>query len=162
MYKLYCLLMFNSCHFNTLQAKESMFKATRVLSKEMYFTDDGFAIGLSYCLAILKQTKKSQALHWFDTVNSKHEVDVANLRELQAARALKEKKKAEKAKRRRSFFSRGKAESDDEDDQEDYEEVHSLQLSEKKLEATRRETDQVRCSIFPPNVLISINLCEFC
>ena len=62
------------------QAKESMFKATRILSKEMYFTDDGFAIGLSYCLAILKQTKKAQSLHWFDTVNAKHAVDVAQIR----------------------------------------------------------------------------------
>lgn len=57
-----------------------MFKATRILSKEMYFTDDGFAIGLSYCLAILKQTKKAQSLHWFDTVNAKHDVDVAHIR----------------------------------------------------------------------------------
>jgi hypothetical protein len=125
-----------------------MFKATRILSKEMYFTDDGFAIGLSYCLAILKQTKKAQSLHWFDTVNAKHEVDVANIRVLQEARAEKDRKKAEKAKKRRSFFSRGKPEEDDEDDQEDYEEIHSLQLSDKRLEATRRETDQVSVITF--------------
>ena len=62
---------------------------------------------------------------------------------LQEARAAKDKKKAEKAKKRRSFFSRGKTEDEEEDDQEDYEEVHSLQLSDKRLEATRRETDQV-------------------
>lgn len=127
-----------------VQAKDSMFKATRVLSKEMYFTDDGFAIGLSYCLAILKQTRRSQSLHWADTVNQKHDQDVAALQVLQEARAEKDKKKIEKAKKRRSFFSRGpKVEEDEEDDQEDYEEIHSLQLSDKRLEATRRETDQV-------------------
>jgi hypothetical protein len=126
-----------------------MFKATRVLSKEMYFTDDGFAIGLSYCLAILKQTNKSQSLHWFDTVNEKHDVDVANIKQLQEVRAEKDRKKNEKAKKRRSFFSRGKKEDEEEeDDQEEYEEVHSLQLSDKRLEATRRETDQVLYYVF--------------
>ena len=40
-------------------------------AKEVYYTDDGFAMGVAYCLAILKQTRKSDALHWTDTVRAK-------------------------------------------------------------------------------------------
>lgn len=32
-----------------------MYKTTRGVTKEMYFTDDGFPVGIAYCLAILKQ-----------------------------------------------------------------------------------------------------------
>lgn len=52
----------------------------------MYFTDDGFAIGLSYCLAILKQTNKYLSLHWFDTLNDKYKVDLDALKQQQAIR----------------------------------------------------------------------------
>ena len=44
----------------SLQAKDNMLKATRIsinsnIPKEMYYADDGFATGVAYCLAILKQ-----------------------------------------------------------------------------------------------------------
>jgi len=62
-----------------------MFKATRgpgglgpggaAGGKEVYFTDDGFAMGVAYCLAILKQTRKFEALHWTDTVRAKVAAD---------------------------------------------------------------------------------------
>ena len=57
-----------------MQAKDCMFKATRGVVREMYFTDDGFGLGIAYCLAILKQTRKFEALHWVDTVRSKFKV----------------------------------------------------------------------------------------
>jgi WASH complex subunit 7 len=132
----------------SLLAKDSMYKATRGVLKEMYFTDDGFAMGLSYCLAILKQTNKCAALHWFDTLHAKHKIDLAQLEQMQAARTLKENKRKEKAKRRSSFFAGmmgGKKEEEDEefDEHQDFEEVHSLQLTGKRIEAQRRETDQL-------------------
>jgi hypothetical protein len=34
-----------------------MYKTTRGVTKEMYFTDDGFPVGIAYCLAILKQVR---------------------------------------------------------------------------------------------------------
>jgi WASH complex subunit 7 len=45
-----------------LQAKDNMFKVTRAsvnsaIPKEMYYADDGFAMGVAYCLAILKQVR---------------------------------------------------------------------------------------------------------
>lgn len=63
--------------------------------------------------------------------------------------AAKEKKKAENSKRKQSFigsvFSSKKPtqEEDEEDEHQDYEEVHSLQLTAKRLEAMRRENDQL-------------------
>jgi hypothetical protein len=58
---------------------------------------------------------------------------------------MKEKKeKEERAKR--GFFGFGsskKSNADDEEDHEDYEEVHTLQMSAKRLEAQRRETEQL-------------------
>ncbi len=57
------------------------------------------------------------------------------------------KKKEESAKRKGSFFGFGgtkKAEKEDEEDgYDDQEEIHTLQLTSKKLEAHRRETEQL-------------------
>jgi WASH complex subunit 7 len=49
-----------------LQAKDLMYKSHR--KKESYFSDDGFAIGVAYILAILDQGKAFDSLHWFETV----------------------------------------------------------------------------------------------
>jgi len=137
----------------SLQAKEAVYKVVRGPTKEMYFTDDGFAMGVAYCLAILKQTRKNEALHWIDTVRQKHRVDLRSLEEQQARRAKKEaemkqrKDKEERAKRSilNVFTSKKKGAQDEaeEEDHEDMEEVHTLQVTAKRLEAQRRETDQL-------------------
>jgi WASH complex subunit 7 len=134
----------------SLQAKEAVYKVVRGPTKEMYFTDDGFAMGVAYCLAILKQTRKNEALHWVDTVRQKHRVDLKAQEEQQARRAKKEaeikerKEREEKAKRGiLNFFKKKKEGEEEEEDHEDMEEVHTLQLTAKRLEAQRRETDQL-------------------
>jgi WASH complex subunit 7 len=117
----------------------------------MYFTDDGFAMGISYCLAILKQTKKNDSLHWIDSTRAKQAIDAKKLDDQQMIRNAKEKQRQEakeaKIKASSSFFGliKGNVKPDDEeeDDYEDMEEIHSLQLTGKRLEATRRETDQL-------------------
>lgn len=61
-------------------------------------------------------------------------------------RAAKEKKRAERRKSTTSWFSskkKSEEEEDDEDEHQDFEEVHSLQLTAKRIEATRRENDQL-------------------
>lgn len=142
----------------SLLAKDSMLKSGRTLAREMYFTDDGFAMGVAYCLAILKQTKRNEALHWDETMSDKLKVDLKNLQEQQSKRAIKDaeiakkKEEAEAAQRKKSsFFSFGRRqenkEEKEEEDYEDQEEIHSLQLTSKKLEATRRETEQLLYSM---------------
>ena len=39
-----------------------------VKGAECFFTDDGFAVGLAYVLAILKQERSFDSLHWWDSV----------------------------------------------------------------------------------------------
>lgn len=73
----------------SLQAKDTMYKATRGNTvREMYFTDDGFAMGIAYCLAILKQTRKFESIYWFDSVRAKHKADFADLEKSQKARCV--------------------------------------------------------------------------
>jgi hypothetical protein len=60
--------------------------------------------------------------------------------------AEKAKKKAERAKKRGGFLGfggkKGK-EDDDDDDFDDQEEIHSLLMNSKRIEAYRRETEQL-------------------
>jgi hypothetical protein len=46
----------------SLLAKDGMYKTTRGVTKEMYFTDDGFPVGIAYCLAILKQVRHTSSV----------------------------------------------------------------------------------------------------
>lgn len=49
----------------------------------MYFTDDGFAIGVAYILAILGQNRHFDSLHWFDAQKG---VYMAELQAIEARR----------------------------------------------------------------------------
>ena len=48
-------------------AKEKIFKKNL---DGAAFTDDGFSMGLAYCLTLLDQWKRFDSLHWFDSVDS--------------------------------------------------------------------------------------------
>ncbi len=82
-----------------------------------------------------------------------HCLSIIALTVLCFCRAVKEaaiaKKKEDAAKRKGSFFGFGgskkqSAEKEDEEDNyDDQEEIHTLQLTSKKLEAHRRETEQL-------------------
>jgi WASH complex subunit 7 len=39
------------------------------------FTEDGFALGIAYILAVLRQEPRFKSLHWFDSVNEKLKAD---------------------------------------------------------------------------------------
>lgn len=119
------------------QAKMYMYKSNR--ARDTYYTDDGFAVGLAYILAILKQGHKFDSMHWFQCMREKLDSD---------AQAISDKKKqqdaAKKAKKpapSRSMFSRATKEVVVEVTEEEEEAVHTLQQSENKLQATKREND---------------------
>jgi WASH complex subunit 7 len=78
----------------SILAKETMQKNNR--GKLAYFTDDGFAIGVAYILAILNQGDKFDSLHWFDTINEKLRNDEAELKKQKAEQEAKLKAKKEK------------------------------------------------------------------
>jgi WASH complex subunit 7 len=98
-----------------LQAKDRMYKSAR--GQEAYFTDDGFAIGLAYILAILKQSKKFGSLHWFECVERKYTADAEELRKLSVGKK-----------------------SNDED-------LQTLQLTAKRIEGHKREFELLYFSL---------------
>jgi WASH complex subunit 7 len=52
---------------------------------EAFFCDDGFPIGIAYVLAILKQDRAFDSLHWWDSVRKFHTFEIEKLaRELAA------------------------------------------------------------------------------
>jgi len=61
---------------NILVAKD---KLTKKKADDMYFTDDGFAVGLAYILRILEQENDFDSLHWFESVEQKFEQEEERL-----------------------------------------------------------------------------------
>lgn len=51
-------------------------------SKEGTFTDDGFAIGISYILKLLDLNEEFDSLHWFDTVFNKLDAEQIGVNEM--------------------------------------------------------------------------------
>lgn len=91
----------------SLHAKETMQKKNR--TRDAYYTDDGFALGIAFILAVLKQNELFDALCWFRTLRKKFAVDEIDLMEKRTAKkaqSLPDQKVAF------SFFPR-KSEEDD-------------------------------------------------
>ncbi|RHY95670.1 hypothetical protein DYB35_004808 [Aphanomyces astaci] len=116
----------------SVQAKDLMYKNTR--RRESYFTDDGFAIGIAYLLAILNQGQAFDSLHWFEEVERKFEADEAAFIVKQGERDARKHAMADKKETAADLI-------------EDEEEVHTLQLTAKRIELHRHEFDLLNWSL---------------
>ncbi|OMJ84458.1 hypothetical protein SteCoe_14412 [Stentor coeruleus] len=76
----------------TISYVESMLTAKDKLTKkkalDMYFTDDGFAVGLAYVLRILEQESHFDSLHWFDSVETKFAQEEEKLTVIKASEEM--------------------------------------------------------------------------
>eukprot|EP00804_Cyclotella_cryptica_P021844 CCRYP_000825-RB/>CCRYP_000825-RB protein AED:0.05 eAED:0.05 QI:342/1/1/1/1/1/9/177/1131 len=114
----------------SLQGKEMMHKKN--ITRDGYFTDDGFAVGLTFCLVVLDQIKQCESLHWFKSVQSKYATDEEDLIEKENAEEVKTNAKLVANKQ---WFSSGvggaTAEASDE--------TTVLKMMRKRLEGNKRE-----------------------
>ena len=150
----------------SLVAKDRMFKQNR--QREAYYADDGFAVGIAYVLAILGQGSRFDSLHWFDRVKTKLLADEKELDDRLSAREAKrhqrlarQKQAALAAKSTFSFLSgsRDKAppadnNNDDDDDDDDDTGARALQLTARRIKATKRENELLYFSISGPSLCI--------
>mmetsp|Transcript_26731 Transcript_26731/g.55214 ORF Transcript_26731/g.55214 Transcript_26731/m.55214 type:complete len:1342 (+) Transcript_26731:142-4167(+) len=118
---------------SSLQGKEMMHKKN--ITKGGYYVDDGFAVGLSFCLSVLGQVKQYESLNWFKSIQSKYAADEDDLVEKKNAEEVKRNAKISAAKQS-SWFVSG---TNEKEQDEDYDELTMLKMMRKRLEGNRRE-----------------------
>ena len=132
----------------SLAAHDSMLKANR--SRDAYYSDDGFAVGVAFVLEILGQGAKFDSLHWFDSIREKLAMDRAALRKQTAAAAERKAARLARAQAKKKssggFFSRAKPKAEEESDSDGEDElesgaVHTMQITGTKLAAMTRESE---------------------
>lgn len=151
----------------SLAAKDRMFKQNR--SRDAYYADDGFAVGVAYILAILGQGSRFDSLHWFDTVKTKLLKDEAEYERRVAVREEEAKIREKQRRASQSAFSfltgGGKdkgtnsntaATGRDEDD-DDSSNARALQLTGRRIQATKRENELLFFSISGARVFFRRN-----
>ena len=155
----------------SLVAKDRMFKQNR--QREAYYADDGFAVGLAYVLAILGQGSRFDSLHWFDRVRDHL---LQNEKELDQRLAAREKKRLAREERKKllkaqqsstfSFLSSRKAtedsKPDDDDDDDDDDAGRALQLTGRRIKATKRENELLFFSISGPSFFVPSDFFSRC
>ena len=117
----------------SIQAKEMMHKKN--ITRDGYFTDVGFAVGLAFVLSVLDEWKPYESLNWFKSIQSKYAGEEEDLQEKKNAHLVKQNAKLASTKQS-SWFSSGSA---DDKTQEEDEEMTILNLMGKRLEGNRRE-----------------------
>lgn len=117
----------------SIQGKEMMHKKN--ITRDGYYIDDGFAVGLAFVLSVLGQTKTYESLNWFKSIQSKYATDEEDLIEKKKAQEVKRKAELAASKQSSWIFS---VDSEDKTQEEDAE-MTILHMIGKRLEGNRRE-----------------------
>jgi len=126
----------------SIQAKDATFKSGR--NRDAYYTDDGFAMGVAYILAILGQDSKYNSLNWSKsilTTYQKEQLDLQAKKESQEAQ-----KKPKKSSSFSSFFGRQLSSSSKQKTAEE-EAHHNLQISSQKVSKLANEHELLNYSL---------------
>lgn len=140
-------------------------RSARAGNTEAYYTDDGFAVGVAFILAILEQGSRFDSLHWFSCVRAKLLADGVDLKTREAEQEKRARARCEKARATMSAFSfsslTGAAKASkfeaEEDRYEEEQAVHTLQLTGKRLEAQKRAHEMLFFSISGSRIFFKRN-----
>ena len=69
--------------YETSAAKGQLDKVQR--GKAAYFTDDGFAMGIAFCLATLRQNDEFNSLHFFDSMRRRFKKEETSIAAMDAS-----------------------------------------------------------------------------
>merc|ERR1712146_821462 len=122
---------------NAIQGKDSMNKPQRGI-REAHFTDDGFAMGVAYILAILNQGSKFDALHLQESLDDYIRAEEMKLAERQKVQENKIQKRQSAVKKSSSWFS-SKPKTVDAEAFEEDEEFSQLVMNSKRIQSLKRE-----------------------
>ena len=136
------------------RGKEMMHKQN--LTSDVYFVDDGFALGIAFVLFACDLFQSFDSLHWFAAINYKQDADEKSLTELRAEQNERERLAAVN-KKGGAFFSFARTSQNEDDtatgtrstteDGVGEEERGALSLSWKMFESRKREMRSLFCTL---------------
>ena len=137
------------------RGKEMMHKQN--LTSDVYFVDDGFALGVAFVLSSCDLYPLFDSLHWFAAINHKQDADEKSLRDTKAKQVERERRLAQANKKGGTIFSFARtAPMEDEtttatrstsEDGVGEDERGALSLSWKMFESRKREMRSLFCTL---------------
>jgi len=138
-----------------MRGKEMMHKQN--LTSDVYFADDGFALGIAFVISACGQDSSFDALNWFAAIKNKQATDEKSLQEVKAAQ--EEKDRIAQANQKGSLFPFGRAgkeemvASENGESNRDYERA-ALSMSWKMFESRKREMESLFCTLHCSRALL--------
>ena len=129
----------------SLQGKEMMHKKN--LTRDAYFIDDGFALGVAFVLAVLGQGNLFDEMNWFASIRGKIGGDVKVLSEKIESEITKQAASLVSQKSSYFHFSRHMDDGAVSDDASQEDELSMLKTKLRKLRSLEREMNHLFFSI---------------
>jgi len=123
------------------------------LTSDVYFVDDGFALGIAFVLSTCDLYPSFDSLHWFAAIKYKQEAEEKSLREIKAEHDERERLLALANKKGATLFPFARAAQRDDDTRSTTEdgvgedERGTLSLNWKMFESRKREMRSLFCSL---------------